>query len=67
MIERPDPDALLAEVARPGARLCSRSNIYHRPLAAEHERRIQRDLELERRLSIDDHSCVHEFVVGTIG
>ncbi len=55
------------EVARPGARLCSRSNIYHRPLAAEHERRIRRDLELERRLSIDDHSCVHEFVVGRLG
>jgi S-adenosylmethionine-diacylglycerol 3-amino-3-carboxypropyl transferase len=53
-------------VARPGARLCSRSNIYHRPLAPEHERRVQRDLALERQFSIDDHSCVHEFVVGKI-
>jgi S-adenosylmethionine-diacylglycerol 3-amino-3-carboxypropyl transferase len=52
--------------ARPGALLCSRSNIYHRPLAAEHAQRIARDGALERQLAIDDHSCVHEFLVGKI-
>lgn len=52
--------------ARPGAALCSRSNIYHRPLSAEQARRIDRDPQLERQLSIDDHSCVHEFLVGRI-
>jgi len=52
--------------ANPGARLCSRSNIFHRPLAPEHEARIERDRELEARLSLHDHATVHEFVVGTI-
>jgi S-adenosylmethionine-diacylglycerol 3-amino-3-carboxypropyl transferase len=52
--------------ARPGAVLCSRSNIHHRPLAAEHAQRVARDPALERQLAIDDHSCVHEFLVGRI-
>jgi S-adenosylmethionine-diacylglycerol 3-amino-3-carboxypropyl transferase len=52
--------------ARAGAKLCSRSNIVHRALSPEHERRVQRDNALERQLAIDDHSCVHEFLVGTI-
>lgn len=60
---------LFAEVvrsARPGARLCSRSNLYHRPLPQAVARRVRRDLELERDLAVHDHSCVHEFVVGEI-
>jgi S-adenosylmethionine-diacylglycerol 3-amino-3-carboxypropyl transferase len=54
------------DAARPGARLCSRSNIFHRALSPEHEARIERDPELEARLSLHDHATVHEFVVGTI-
>jgi S-adenosylmethionine-diacylglycerol 3-amino-3-carboxypropyl transferase len=53
--------------ARPGARLCSRSNIHHRPLSPEQARRVTRDLALERELSIADHSCVHKFVLGELG
>lgn len=53
-------------VARPGARLCSRSNIAHRPLTHAQASRIQRDHALEERLAISDHSCVHKFVVGTV-
>ncbi|HVU01976.1 MAG TPA: DUF3419 family protein [Polyangiaceae bacterium] len=52
--------------AAPGARLVSRSNIHHRPLATEHSARLTRDRVLERALSARDHSCVHEFVVGTV-
>jgi S-adenosylmethionine-diacylglycerol 3-amino-3-carboxypropyl transferase len=48
------------------ARLCSRANIYHRPLAPAHARRIERDPALERKLSRHDHATVHEFVVGKI-
>jgi hypothetical protein len=46
--------------------LCSRSNIYHRALLPEQAARIERATALERQLAIDDHSCVHEFLVGTI-
>ena len=52
--------------AKPGARLCSRSNIFHRPLAAEHAARVNREPELEARLSLHDHATVHEFVGGEI-
>jgi S-adenosylmethionine-diacylglycerol 3-amino-3-carboxypropyl transferase len=52
--------------ARRGAKICSRSNLYHRPLAPEHARRIRRDAEVERDFTRDDHSCVHEFLVGEI-
>jgi S-adenosylmethionine-diacylglycerol 3-amino-3-carboxypropyl transferase len=52
--------------ARPGAALCSRSNIHHRPLQAQQARRIERDTALEHQLAVDDHSCVHEFLVGKI-
>jgi S-adenosylmethionine-diacylglycerol 3-amino-3-carboxypropyl transferase len=52
--------------ARPGAMLCSRSNIHHRPLRPEQEARITRDRALERELAIADHSCVHKFVIGRI-
>ena len=52
--------------AAPGARLCSRSNLYHRPLAAEHARNLDRNPALERELARHDHSCVHEFVVGSV-
>jgi S-adenosylmethionine-diacylglycerol 3-amino-3-carboxypropyl transferase len=58
-------DAVL-RCARPGAVLCSRSNIYHRDLLPEQAARIERATALERQLAIDDHSCVHEFLVGTI-
>jgi S-adenosylmethionine-diacylglycerol 3-amino-3-carboxypropyl transferase len=57
-------DALRA--ARPGAMLCSRSNIHHRPLRREHEGKLARDHELERVLAIADHSCVHKFVIGRV-
>ena len=62
-------DQLFADTlaaARPGARLCSRSNLHHRALRPEHEARIQRDRALEHELSIADHSCVHKFLIGTI-
>jgi S-adenosylmethionine-diacylglycerol 3-amino-3-carboxypropyl transferase len=52
--------------ARRGARVSSRSNLAHRPLAYEHARRLARDPILERSGSIRDHSCVHEFVIGEI-
>jgi S-adenosylmethionine-diacylglycerol 3-amino-3-carboxypropyl transferase len=52
--------------ARPGAKLASRSNIHHRPLLPEHERRLVRDRALERELSVADHSCVHKFLVGEV-
>jgi len=52
--------------ASPGARVCSRSNLYHRPLLPEHARRLTRDHDLERELAVADHSCVHKFVVGTV-
>lgn len=52
--------------ANPGARLCSRSNIFHRPLAPEHAARVQREAELEARLSLYDHATVHEFVIGEL-
>ena len=52
--------------ARPGARLCSRANIYHRPPAPEHARRLDRNPVVERELARHDHSCVHEFVVARV-
>jgi S-adenosylmethionine-diacylglycerol 3-amino-3-carboxypropyl transferase len=52
--------------ARPGAVLCSRSNIHHRPLLPAHESRLVRDRSCERELSIADHSCVHKFLVGEV-
>jgi S-adenosylmethionine-diacylglycerol 3-amino-3-carboxypropyl transferase len=57
---------LVLDRANPGARLCSRSNIFHKPLAPEHAARVVRDNELEARLSLHDHATVHEFVVGEI-
>ncbi len=66
----PEPNHRLFELvlssASPGARLCSRSNIFHRPLAPEHAARVRRDPDLEARLSLHDHATVHEFVVGEI-
>jgi S-adenosylmethionine-diacylglycerol 3-amino-3-carboxypropyl transferase len=66
----PEPNHRLFELvlsaAKPGARLCSRSNIFHRPLAPEHAARVNREPELEARLSLHDHATVHEFVVGEI-
>jgi S-adenosylmethionine-diacylglycerol 3-amino-3-carboxypropyl transferase len=56
----------VVRAAAPGARLCSRSNIHHRPPAAAEAARIRRDPGLEAQLAIDDHSCVHKFVVGEI-
>jgi S-adenosylmethionine-diacylglycerol 3-amino-3-carboxypropyl transferase len=50
--------------ARPGARLCSRANIYHRPPAPEHARKLDRNPAIERELARHDLSCVHEFVVA---
>jgi S-adenosylmethionine-diacylglycerol 3-amino-3-carboxypropyl transferase len=58
-------DDVLA-AARPGARICSRSNIHHRPLTAAQAARIARDRALEDELAIADHSCVHRFVVGGV-
>lgn len=57
---------LVLSSANPGARLCSRSNIFHKPLAPEHAARVAREPELEARLSLHDHATVHEFVVGEI-
>lgn len=51
--------------ARPGATICSRANILHRSLGLEHARQIVRNSKLERHLARYDHSCVHEFVIGT--
>jgi S-adenosylmethionine-diacylglycerol 3-amino-3-carboxypropyl transferase len=56
---------VLGAAAR-GARFCSRSNLHHRPLALEHEKRVLRQDCLERELSARDHSCVHDFIVGEI-
>lgn len=58
-------DAVL-RVARPGAKLCSRSNIVHRPLTPAQASRIERDRALEARLAVSDHSCVHKFLIGTV-
>lgn len=52
--------------ARRGARVCSRSNIHHRPLAEEHAARFVRSTDKERALRLDDHACVHEFFVGSV-
>lgn len=52
--------------ARPGAVLCSRSNIFHRALLPETEARLERDRALEQELAIADHSCVHRFVIGRV-
>jgi S-adenosylmethionine-diacylglycerol 3-amino-3-carboxypropyl transferase len=52
--------------ARPAARLCSRSNLHHRPLSLEQARRVERERDLERILAAHDHSCVHDFLVGAI-
>jgi hypothetical protein len=57
---------LVLSSANPGARLCSRSNIFHKPLAPEHAVRVAREPELEARLSLHDHATVHEFIVGQI-
>lgn len=56
----------VTRAARRRARLCSRSNIHHRPLAPATARRITRDKALEDRLAVDDHSCVHRFLVGEV-
>jgi S-adenosylmethionine-diacylglycerol 3-amino-3-carboxypropyl transferase len=64
-----DFGALMHEImrtARPNARLCSRGIFVHRPLPPEYMARVQREPELEKRLSIDDMAMVHEFLVGTI-
>ena len=52
--------------ARPGAIICSRSNIHHRPLAPDQAAQLQRDRQLERELAISDHSCVHKFLIGQV-
>ncbi len=52
--------------ARPGARVCSRATLHHRPLPQSLSRRLDRVPALERELSRGDLSCVHEFVIGTI-
>lgn len=52
--------------SRPGARLVSRGNVYHRPPAPEHARKLERNPAVERELSRHDHSCVHEFVVARV-
>ncbi|HEX4336570.1 MAG TPA: DUF3419 family protein [Polyangiaceae bacterium] len=66
----PEPNHRLFELvlssAKSGARLCSRSNIFHKPLAPEHAARVVRDPALEAKLSLHDHATVHEFVVGEI-
>ncbi|MFI5306330.1 MAG: DUF3419 family protein [Polyangiales bacterium] len=54
------------EAAAPGARVCSRSVLHHRPLPPEIARRLRRDTTLETELAVKDHACVHEFVVGTL-
>jgi S-adenosylmethionine:diacylglycerol 3-amino-3-carboxypropyl transferase len=54
------------DAARPGAKVCARSNLHHRKLPPEHEKRLRRDRALEEQLSIDDHSCMHKFLVGDI-
>jgi S-adenosylmethionine:diacylglycerol 3-amino-3-carboxypropyl transferase len=62
-------EQLFADVlhaARPGAIICSRSNIHHRPLMPEHASRLERDRPLERELAISDHSCVHKFMIGQV-
>jgi len=58
-------DRVLA-AARTGARICSRGNIYHRPPAPEHARKLERNPAIERELARHDHSCVHEFVVARV-
>lgn len=58
-------DRILA-ASRPGARICSRANIYHRPPAPEHARKLDRNPTVERELARHDHSCVHEFVVARV-
>jgi S-adenosylmethionine-diacylglycerol 3-amino-3-carboxypropyl transferase len=52
--------------ARPGSRLCSRANVYHRPPAPEHARKLDRNPTIERELARHDFSCVHEFVVARV-
>lgn len=64
-----DFGALMHEImrtARPNARLCSRGIFVHRPLPPEYLARVQREPELEERLSIDDMAMVHGFPAGTI-
>jgi len=58
-------DGVLAS-ASAGARICSRGNIYHRPPAPEHARKLERNPAVERELARRDHSCVHEFVVARV-
>jgi S-adenosylmethionine-diacylglycerol 3-amino-3-carboxypropyl transferase len=68
-LSEPDFGALMDQImrtARPAARFCSRGIFVHRPLPAEHAARINRDRELEQRLSLDDIAMVHEFLVGSV-
>jgi S-adenosylmethionine-diacylglycerol 3-amino-3-carboxypropyl transferase len=58
--------AAVLDAARPGAILCSRSNIHHRPLLHAQAARLQRERALEHELSISDHSCVHKFLIGRV-
>jgi S-adenosylmethionine-diacylglycerol 3-amino-3-carboxypropyl transferase len=56
----------LMRTARPSARLCSRGIFAHRPLPGDYAAHINREPELERKLSLDDLAMVHEFLVGTV-
>jgi S-adenosylmethionine-diacylglycerol 3-amino-3-carboxypropyl transferase len=58
--------AAVLDTAAPGARVCSRSNLYHRALSSEHAERLERADEIERELRARDHACVHEFFVGGV-
>ena len=56
----------IMRTARPSARLCSRGIFVHRPLPGEYAAHIHRDPDLEKRLSLDDHAMMHEFLVGAV-
>ena len=56
----------VAATAADRARMCSRSNIHHRPLPKAVAQRLGRDRPLERDLRVSDHACVHDFVVGEL-
>ena len=59
-------DRVLAYGAAGRTALLAQQHLPPRRSLPEHARRLARDRALERQLSIDDHSCVHEFVVGKI-
>ena len=61
-----DTWSALLRSARPGGRVCERRFLVRYPTQWAESRGLRRDLELERRLDLEDDSVVYDFVAGVV-